>query len=100
MSKEKLNQLFTAARKEAPPLPEAGFENLVMSAIRRGPQNPGAATVSLLDQLGALFPRLAWAAALVLALCVVADFGLTALAQTNLTDGIAELSEQWLFAAY
>ncbi|MSU58588.1 MAG: hypothetical protein EXS35_10495 [Pedosphaera sp.] len=97
MNDRKLKQLFRAARNESPPSPEPGFENLVLSAIRR--ELPPMRATSLIDQLGALFPRLAWAAALVIAMCLGADFCLTALAPTGLSDGIAEISEQWLFAA-
>lgn len=98
MNDEKLNQLFQAARRDPPPSAEPGFENLVLAALRNDSQHAEPEVVSLFDQLGRWFPRLACAAVVIIALCVVADFGLTALAQTNLTDGVAELSEQWLFA--
>jgi len=98
MNEKKLHQLFGAARKETPSLPEPGFENLVLTAIRRESRHaPG--TASLFDQLGALFPRLAWATALVVVLCVAADFGLGALGVPSLTDGAAQISDQWLFTA-
>jgi len=99
MNERKLNQLFGAARKETPPWPEAGFENLVLTAIRHEPRLKAPSPVSLSDQLGALFPRLAWAAVLVVGLCVAADFGLGALDVPSLTDGVAQISAQWLFTA-
>lgn len=98
MNDEKLNQLLRAARRETPPSAEPGFENLVLATLRNDSQRAEPETVSLFGQLGLLFPRLACVAVVIIALCVAADFGLTALAQTNLTDGVAELSEQWLFA--
>lgn len=99
MNEQKLKQLFGAARQESPPSPEAGFENLVLSAIRREPRGGLADTISWFDDLGGLFPRLAWAAALLVALCVAADFGLGALGVPGLTDGVEQISEQWLFTA-
>ncbi len=98
MNEKKLQQLFRAARTETPPAAEVGFENLVLSAIRREPRGATEGS-SLFDQLGALFPRLAWAAALVVVLCVAADFGLGALGVPGLTDGVAQISDQWLFTA-
>ena len=97
MNENKLNQLYGAVRKEIPPSPEPGFENLVLSAIRREQSARGPETVSVFDQLGALFPRLAWAAVLVVALGVGVDFGLGALGVPGLTDGVAQAADQWLF---
>jgi len=98
MNDEKLNRLFRAARQDAPSSARPGFENLVVSAIRHQPRRSEVEPSSLFDQLGELFPHLAGAAAVVVALCVAADFGLTAFAPADLTDSLAELSEQWLFA--
>ena len=95
MNDRKLNQLFSAARKSAPAQPEPGFENLVLSTIRK---EPLPARASLFDQLAAAFPRVAWTAAMLIVLCVTADFYVNTWSQTNLSEGIAELSEQWLFA--
>jgi hypothetical protein len=97
MNEKKLNQLFSAAAKELPPSPEAGLENLVLSAIHREQRKGAIGTTSLFDQLGALFPRLVWVAALVMVLCVAADFGLSAAGVPSLTDGVAQISDQWLF---
>jgi hypothetical protein len=63
-----------------------------MQAIKHEPA-PRAATVS--DQLNALFPRLAFAAVAAIALCAAADW-FDAIAQTSLTDGVTQLSQQWL----
>jgi len=98
INEKKLDQLFSAARAETPPTPETGFENLVLSAIRREPRGASAPN-SVLDQLGALFPRLAWVVALVVALSLAADFGLSALGVPDLTDGVAQISDQWLFTS-
>lgn len=99
MNDRKLNQLFRAARRDAPPVPEPGFDNLVLAALRRSGEASVPAKISWFEQLGAWLPRLAGAAALSIALCVAADYGLTALAAADLTDSLTELSEQWLFAA-
>lgn len=95
----KLNKLFAAARKETPATPEAGFENLVLAAIRSEPMSREAAELSLADQLSALFPRLAWVTAVIVVLCLATDFGLSAWGVPTLTEGVAEISNQWLVAA-
>lgn len=92
MNDDQLKRLFTAARKENPPAPAKGFDFLVMQAVKHEPV-PRAATVS--DQLNALFLRLALAAVAIIALCVAGDW-LDASAQTSLTDGVTQLSQQWL----
>ena len=99
MNDRKLNQLFRAARQEAPPPPAPGFEHLVLAAIRQPAPSHEVESSSLLEQLGNLFPRMALAAAVVIAACVVADYGLSVQARADLTDNLTELSEQWLFAA-
>lgn len=99
MNEKRLNQLFGAARRETATSPEAGFASLVLTTVRREAQACEAGPVSWLDQIGALFPRLAWATALVVALCVAADFGLSVLGVPSLTDGMAQISNQWLLTA-
>ena len=96
MNPKKLTQLFSAARKQTPPEPSSGFETRVLRAVQSATSPMSA---KLLDQLGALFPSLGLAAALVIGLCVAADYCGSALEGRSLNDGIAELSEQWLFAA-
>jgi hypothetical protein len=96
MNETKLNQLFRAARKETPPGPAAGFENLVLAVLRHEPP-PGA--LSWFDQLDALLPRLAVAVAVAVVVCLAVDFGLGALGVPNLTDGVVQISDQWLFTS-
>jgi hypothetical protein len=88
----KLEKLFAAARKEKPPVPAEGFEFVVMQAIKRKTPLPA---VTVFDQLNVLFPRLTGAAVVIIALCVAGDW-LAGGAQTNLTDGVTQLSQQWL----
>ena len=97
MKKDKLDQLFGLARKAQPPAPTAGFEAEVLRAIRREPRGSVLEPSSLFDTLGSWFPRLAWAAALVIALCVVAHFALAAAGVPNLNEAVAQASEQWMF---
>lgn len=98
MNEQKMKRLFDAARSEQTPMPSRGFESRVLRAIRAEQRAARPETVSLLDALGALFPRLAMAAGLVIGLCVAADFCLSAVGGPDLPDGIAAVSEQWLFA--
>ena len=74
---------------------EVGVPLLVR--LRGGPQLTEAG--SLLEQLSRLFPRIAVSTAVVIVLCVAADYGLARRAPADLTDSLTELSEQWLFAA-
>ena len=95
MNERKLQKLFAAARSEPAPAPAAGFDSRVVRAIQRELK---AGPVSVFDHLDRLLPRLAWAAVLAIGLCVAGDFGLAALHLPGLSDGVAEISEQWLFA--
>lgn len=97
MNDAKLNQLFAAARKETPPPPATGFDNLVLGALRHEPAPPPE--LSWFDQLGALFPQLALATALVILISVTADFALSWLGVPTLSDGVWQVSDQWLLAA-
>ena len=97
MNKPKIKKLFAAARNEAAPAPAAGFAADVLRAIRREPPVSLPETASVFDQLNRLFPRFALAAAIVIALGVATDFGLTAAGVPDLGDGVSEISSQWLF---
>ncbi len=88
MNDQRLNQLFSAAKKEKSPAPSEGFDLLVMQQIQR---DPSRAELSIADLLGMWFPRLALAAVAVIALCVVTEFVSTA---PTLTDSAAQLSVQ------
>jgi hypothetical protein len=96
MTKGKLEQLFEATRREPAPMPATGWETRVMGAANPEREREPA---SLLDQLSALFPRAALASALVIGLCVAGEFGSSLTGQPDLTSGLVELSDDWLFAA-
>ena len=70
MNDRKLNQLFTAVKNETPAAPDEGFDRLVMQQIQRNPARP---ELSISDVLGMWFPRLAVAAAAVIAICVIGE---------------------------
>ena len=93
MKRDKLSELFKLARAAASPAPPEDFEQDLMRVVRR---QTGRESPSLVDQLGALFPRLALASAAVIACCALI---LVNTDQSSLTDKVAELSQQWLFAA-
>jgi hypothetical protein len=96
MKKNKLDELFRAARTEPLPAAPADFEGDVIRAIQA---QPHPKTPSLFDQLDALFPRLAIASTAVIACCALLVLGSAAFGESNLADKVTELSEQWLFAA-
>lgn len=97
MSKKKLHKLFEAARNERSPAPPAGFDADVMRTIRREERKYEGQTDSLLDSLGVLFPRVAWAAVLIIIACVLGDYFSASSDTPGLTDQMALLSEQWPF---
>ena len=95
MKNRRLEKLFRAARSEPAPVAADGFASRV---LRRARQDQPPETASISDQLGELFPRLAPVAAGLIGLCVAADFCLATFVQPDLFAGVAEASEQWLFA--
>jgi len=96
MNRRKLNQLFELARNQPAPVPPEDFAADVLRAIHRGPQNFVPETFTIFDQLNLLFPRLVFAAAAVIVLCIALDFGLTAAGMPGLGDGLSQISSQWL----
>ena len=93
MKDKKLNRLFEAARSQPAPAPSENFADDVLHAVRR---EPSPNRDSLLEQLTALFPRLAFAAVLAIGLFIGSDFLMTAFNLPSLSDGVAQLSDQWL----
>ena len=96
MNNRKLSQLFVSARNETAPAPPEDFAADVLRAIRREPPIAAPAARSVFDQLNLWFPRLALAASAVIVLCVAADYGLTMAGVPGLSDGVSQLSSQWL----
>jgi hypothetical protein len=95
MNDKKLKQLFEAARKETAPVPPEDFAADVLRVVRSAPPAAAPQTPSLFDQLNALFPRVALAAATLVVVCVAADFTLTAAGVPELGDGAAQVSSQF-----
>ena len=95
MNDKKLQRLFDAARKESAPVPPPGFAEDVLRAARRESQIAPPAAATVFDQLNALFPRLALAAAAVIILCVAADLALTSAGLPDLDDGASQLVSQF-----
>jgi hypothetical protein len=105
-AKRKLDRLFQSAQKEPVPQPSEDFVSNIVREVGRGPQAqlglPTAprtefGSVSVFDQLASLFPRLAMASALAIALSVAADYCLANFVQRDFSTSAAEISEQWLF---
>jgi len=99
MNERKLKQLFTTARQETAPTPPEDFAADVLRAVRREPPVAAPETISIFDQLNLWFPRLALAASVVIVMCVAADYGLTAAGVPGLSDGVSQLSAQWLLTS-
>jgi hypothetical protein len=88
---EKLDRLFNAAKRETPAAPDEGFASLVMQQIQRNPARP---ELSITDLLGMWFPRLAVAAAALIALCAITEF-VTSSNAPSLSESAAQLSVQY-----
>jgi hypothetical protein len=95
MKKQKLQKLFELARNESAPAPPADFVPDVLRAIRHEPRASASGSSSVFDQLNLLFPRIALATTVVIALCIAADFGLTTAGMPDLSDGMSQISAQW-----
>lgn len=94
MNEKKLKQLFDAARPGPAPEPPWNFPARVLGAIRREPR-----TLSLAEQLSALFPRFALAAALLLAAGLGVNYWMSRADTIGFTTDTAALTEEWLFVA-
>jgi hypothetical protein len=92
---KRLDLLFKAARNEPPTLPSPGFHAQVLRALQ-GP--PRSEPVSVFEQLDSWFPRIAFASALLIGACLLADNWSSGFGQTSLISDVAQLSDQWLFA--
>ncbi len=100
MNKSKLETLFAAARRLPPPLPEPGFENLVLAAVWREGSGPSQAEAGWLIGLAVLFTRLGWVAVVVIVACLATDaVAARLLGMPGLTDGLVQLSDQWLLSS-
>jgi hypothetical protein len=99
MNERKLNQLFTASRKEVPPAPPEDFAGDVLRTLRHESPAASGATSPIFDQLNLLFPRLALVSGVIVLLCVAADYGMTAAGVPDLSDGISQISSQWFLSS-
>jgi len=97
MNEGRMQKLFEAVRGERAVQPAEDFAGRVMSAIHR--ESRRAPAVTVFDQLTRLFPRLAWAAALVIGLGLATELYFSLTGSTNLATDVAEVAEQWRFAA-
>ena len=95
MNENKLKRLFESARRETAPAPPPDFAADALRAVHCAPETKSAEPSSVCDQLNLFFPRIAFAALVVVALCLAADFGLTAAGVPDLGDGAAQISAQW-----
>ena len=95
MNARKLKRLFASARKEIAPAPPPDFAEDVLQAIRREPATEPE-PISISDQLNLWFPHVALMASAVIVLCIALDYGMTAAGVPSLSDGVSQLSSQWL----
>lgn len=91
MRNDRLKLLFTAAACVETPAGENDLPERVLRVVRR---ETIATELSLFDQLGQLLPRVAVAAALVAAGCLLVEFS----NRGDLAADVVQVSEQWLFA--
>ncbi len=96
MNDRKLKQLFETAQGEKPPVAPEDFAARVVHVIRNEAR---VAPHSLWDQLGELFPRLAFTATIIVACCVLGDIYFSNASSSSFSAEVNAISEQWLFAA-
>ena len=96
MNEEKINKLFQAARTEAAPEAPLHFPRSVVAAIQRRSIRP--LRISFSDQLAALFPRIAFAAVVIVALCTATDIYFSE-TDTPLAVTVEQVAaDEWLIA--
>jgi hypothetical protein len=98
MNENKLQQLFTAARRETTPPPAGDFADAVLRAIRRAPVERHPDAFSLFDPLNRWGLRLAFASVAVIVLCASADLVMGAAGQPETDDTAAQVSTQYLMS--
>ncbi len=92
MREAKHKRLMAAARRVPPIEVPVGFRADVLRIIRSRESGAGASVSPVIDQLSALFPRLATAALVV----IVASVGFEYFAGGDVAAQLTEVSEQWL----
>ena len=97
MNEGRMQKLFAAVRGERAVQPAEGFAGRVMSAIHR--ESRRAPAVAVFDELTRLFPRLAWAAALVIDLGLATELYFSLTGSTGLATDVAAVAERWRFAS-
>jgi hypothetical protein len=96
MKDPKIRKLFEAAQKETAAEVPPVFPRSVISAIRREASRKNGSSLS--DQLGALFPRVAWVAIVVIGLCVGAELYFSN--EVGVTSAeVTQVAEEWLSAS-
>jgi hypothetical protein len=95
MSRQKLNQLFQAAQRVAPPAASATLAENVARALRQEPLEARPAPASLFEELNAWFPRLALLTLVVLAVGVAVNLALGASDPADLGAGLTQISAPW-----
>ena len=97
MNQSKLDRLFEVARDQKAPEPPPGFAAGVLLAVRRESVSQRVETYSVFDQLNGWFPRAAAATAVLMLLCVGADYGFTTAGLPELGDSAVPSSAQLFF---
>src|SRR5256885_3843271 len=97
MKASRIRKLIEAARVAPPVAPPPGFASRVVGVVKREPRRLGPESV--FDSLASLFPRLAWAAVLVIGLCAAVELCVSDKGPDNLSLNIAAVAQHWLFTA-
>mgnify|MGYP003473033769 CR=1 FL=1 len=95
MKDKKLNDLFAAARHEAPPAVPAGFAERVLANL---PADVRAqpVVISFFDQLNRNFTRYAVSAAAAIVLCAALEIGQSYTQESTIDDDVAQLCSDWM----
>ena len=93
MKNDKIVKLLKSAGEEPAPPVSPDFAARVMRQIHRDTRPQ---PISLFDQIGELFPRLALGAALAIALSIALDLAADNFGSGDLAENVAQVSSQWL----
>jgi hypothetical protein len=94
MNKKKLNQLFTAARRETPPIVPADFAERVQREL--GQATVDTPVVNLWDQLNRNFAHYAVAAAAMIMICAAVEIGQSFNHESSMTDDVDQICADWM----
>jgi hypothetical protein len=95
MKDKKLNQLFAAARRDAPPTVPAGFAERVQRSLA-STECAEPIVISFFDQLNRNFTRYAVGAAAAIALCAAVEISQSLSQAPSIDEDVEQICSDWM----